>query len=122
MQYKQSSQKSKSNLWLVADKQSLSYVCYELYLHRSQLDVADEALTIVISALLLGSYDTLTVVGKENEAFICIKWRESAVANDHSTLDLIYKFLDSYATISPAHKKEASGVKEFLLNESALPF
>ena len=122
MRHKQSPQKSKSNLRLVADKQNLSHVCYELYLHRSQLDVADEALTIVISSLLLGSYDTLTVMGKEHEALICIKWRESAVASDHSTLDLIYKFLDSYATISPAHKKEASGVKEFLLEEHGLPF
>ena len=125
MQNRKSSQKSKANLRVVRysdDKQSLIHVCYELCLNKSQLNVAANALSIVISALLLGSFDSLNVVSEENESFIRIGWRENTLSDNHSTLLLIYKFLDSYATISPVHKKEASEIKEFLLNESALPF
>ena len=125
MQNRKSTQKSESNLWIVTyadNKQSLFHICYELYLDKSQLDVAANALSIVISALLLGSFDSLYAVSEENESFIRIGWRENTLSDNHSTLLLIYKFLDSYATISPVHKKEASAIKEFLLNESALPF
>ena len=125
MQNRKSTQKSESNLWIVTyadNKQSLLHICYELYLDKSQLDVAANALSIVISALLLGSFDSLYAVSEENESFIRIGWRENTLSDNHSTLLLIYKFLDSYATISPVHKKEASEIKEFLLNESALPF
>ena len=125
MQNRKSTQKSESNLWLVSyadDKQSLFHIYYELYLDKSQLDIADKALSIVISALLLGSFDSLNVVSEENESFIRIGWRENTLSDNHSILLLIYKFLDSYATISPVHRKEANGVKEFLLNENALPF
>ena len=121
----QSPQKSKTNLEIIRysdDKQSLIHVCYEMHLNKSQLDVAANALSIVISALLLGSFDSLYAVSEENESFIRIGWRENTLSDNHSTLLLIYKFLDSYATISPVHKKEASEIKEFLLNESALPF
>ena len=121
----QSPQKSKTNLEIIRysdDKQSLIHICYEMYLNKSQLDVAADALSIVISALLLGSFDSLYAVSEENESFIRIGWRENTLSDNHSTLLLIYKFLDSYATISPVHKKEASEIKEFLLNESALPF
>ena len=120
----QSPQKSKTNLEIrySDDKQSLIHVYYEMYLNKSQLNVAANALSIVISALLLGSFDSLNVVSEENESFIRIGWRENTLSDKHSTLLLIYKFLDSYATISPVHKKEASEIKEFLLNESALPF
>ena len=125
MQNRKSTQKSESNLWIVTyadNKQSLLHICYELYLDKSQLDVAANALLIVISALLLGSFDSLYAVSEENESFIRIGWRENTSSDNHSTLLLIYKFLDSYATIGPVHKKEASEIKEFLLNESALPF
>ena len=125
MQNRKSTQKSESNLWIVTyadNKQSLLHICYELYLDKSQLDVAANALSIVICALLLGSFDSLYAVSEENESFIRIGWRENTLSDNHSTLLLIYKFLDSYATISPVHKKEASEIKEFLLNESALPF
>ena len=125
MQNRKSTQKSESNLWIVTyadNKQSLIHVYYEMYLNKSQLDVAANALLIVISALLLGSFDSLYAVSEENESFIRIGWRENTLSDNHSTLLLIYKFLDSYATISPVHKKEASEIKEFLLNESALPF
>ena len=121
----QSPQKSKTNLEIIRysdDKQSLIHVYYEMYLNKSQLDVAANALLIVISALLLGSFDSLYAVSEENESFIRIGWRENTLSDNHSTLLLIYKFLDSYATIGPVHKKEASEIKEFLLNESALPF
>ena len=121
----QSPQKSKANLEIISysdDKQSLIHICYEMYLNKSQLDVAADALSIVISALLLGSFDSLYAVSEENESFIRIGWRENTLSDNHSTLLLIYKFLDSYATISPVHKKEASEIKEFLLNESTLPF
>ena len=125
MQGRRSTQKSESNLWLVTyadDKQSLIHIYYELYLDKSQLEVATEALSIVISALLLGSFDSLNVVSEENESFIRIGWRENTLSDNHSTLLLIYKFLDSYATIGPVHRKEANEVKEFLLDENALPF
>ena len=125
MQNRKSTQKSESNLWIVTyadNKQSLLHICYELYLDKSQSDVAANALLIVISALLLGSFDSLYAVSEENESFIRIGWRENTLSDNHSTLLLIYKFLDSYATIGPVHKKEASEIKEFLLNESALPF
>ena len=125
MQGRRSTQKSESNLWLVTyadDKQSLIHIHYELYLDKSQLEVATEALSIVISALLLGSFDSLNVVSEENESFIRIGWRENTSSDNHSTLLLIYKFLDSYATIGPVHRKEANEVKEFLLDENALPF
>ena len=125
MQNRKSSQKSKANLWVVSysdDKQSLIHICYDLCLDNSQLDVAAEALSIVISALLLGSFDSLNVVSEENESFIRIGWRENTLSDNHSTLLLIYKFLDSYATIGPVHKEEANEVKEFLLAESTLPF
>ena len=125
MQGKRSTQKSESNLWLVTyadDKQSLIHIYYELYLDKSQLEVATEALSIVISALLLGSFDSLYAVSEENESFIRIGWRENTLSDNHSTLLLIYKFLDSYATIGPVHRKEANEVKEFLLDENALPF
>ena len=125
MQNRKSTQKSESNLWIVSsadNKQSLIHVYYEMYLNKSQLNVAANALSIVISALLLGSFDSLYAVSEENESFIRIGWRENTLSDNHSTLPLIYKFLDSYATISPVHKKEASEIKEFLLNESALPF
>lgn len=125
MQNRRSTQKSESNLWLVTyadDKQSLIHIYYELYLDKSQLEVATEALSIVISALLLGSFDSLYVVSEENESFIRIGWRENTLSDNHSTLLLIYKFLDSYATIGPVHRKEANEVKEFLLDENALPF
>ena len=125
MRHKQSPQKPKFNLRLVTtadDKQDLLHVCHELHIHKSQLDVAANALSIVISALLLGSFDSLYAVSEENESFIRIGWRENTLSDNHSTLLLIYKFLDSYATISPVHKKEASEIKEFLLNESSLPF
>ena len=125
MQDRRSTQKSESNLWLVTyadDKQSLIHIYYELYLDKSQLEVATEALSIVICALLLGSFDSLYAVSEENESFIRIGWRENTLSDNHSTLLLIYKFLDSYATISPVHKKEANEVKEILLDENALPF
>ena len=125
MQNDQSPQKSESNLRIVTyadNKQSLSHICYELYLDKSQLDVAANALSIVISALFLGSFDSLNVVSEENESFIRIGWRENTLSNNHSILPLIYEFLDSYATISPVHRKEANGMKEFLLDEIALPF
>ena len=125
MQNRKSTQKSESNLWIVTyadNKQSLLHICYELCLDKSQSDVAANALLIVISALLLGSFDSLYAVSEENESFIRIGWRENTLSDNHSTLLLIYKFLDSYATIGPVHKKEASEIKEFLLNESALPF
>ena len=125
MQNRKSTQKSESNLWIVTyadNKQSLLHICYELYLDKSQLDVAANALSIVICALLLGSFDSLYAVSEENESFIRIGWRENTLSDNHSTPLLIYKFLDSYATIGPVHKKEASEIKEFLLNESALPF
>ena len=124
MQNRKSPQKSKTNLEIrySDDKQSLIHVCYEMYLNKSQLDVAANALSIVISALFLGSFDSLNVVSEENESFIRIGWRENTLSNNHSILPLIYEFLDSYATIGPVHKKEASEIKEFLLNESALPF
>ena len=125
MQNRRSTQKSESNLWLVTyadDKQSLIHIYYELYLDKSQLEVATEALSIVISALLLGSFDSLYAVSEENESFIRIGWRENTLSDNHSTLLLIYKFLDSYATIGPVHRKEANEVKEFLLDENALPF
>ena len=121
----QSPQKSKTNLEIIRysdDKQSLIHDYYELYLNKSQLDVAANALSIVISALFLGSFDSLNVVSEENESFIRIGWRENTLSNNHSTLPLIYEFLDSYATISPVHRKEAKGIKEFLLDENALPF
>ena len=125
MQDRRYTQKSESNLWLVTyadDKQSLIHIYYELYLDKSQLEVATEALSIVISALLLGSFDSLNVVSQENERYIRIGWRENTLSDNHSTLLLIYKFLDSYATIGPVHRKEANEVKEFLLDENALPF
>ena len=125
MQNGQSPQKTKTNLKKIRcpdDKQSLIHDCYELCLHKSQLDVAADALSIVISALFLGSFDSLNVVSEENESFIRIGWRENTLSNNHTTLPLIYEFLDSYATISPVHRKEANGVKEFLLDENALPF
>ena len=125
MQNRRSTQKSESNLWLVTyadDKQSLIHIYYELYLDKSQLEVATEALSIVICALLLGSFDSLYAVSEENESFIRIGWRENTLSDNHSTLLLIYKFLDSYATIGPVHRKEANEVKEFLLDENALPF
>ena len=125
MQNDQSPQKSKTNLRIVRysdAKQSLIHDCYELYLDKSQLDIADKALSIVISALLLGSFDSLNVVSKENESSIRISWHENVISNNHSTLPLIYKFLDSYATIGPVHRKEANGVKEFLLDENVPPF
>ena len=125
MQNRKSSQKSKANLWVVRysdDKQSLIHICYDLCLDKSQLDVADKALSIVISALLLGSFDSLNVVSEENESFIRIGWRENTLSDNHSTLPLIYKFLDSYATIGPVHRKEANRVKEFLLDENVPPF
>ena len=125
MQNDQSPQKSKTNLRIVRysdAKQSLIHDCYELYLDKSQLDIADKALSIVISALLLGSFDSLNVVSEENESFIRIGWRENTLSDNHSTLLLIYKFLDSYATIGPVHRKEANEVKEFLLDENVPPF
>lgn len=125
MQDRRSTQKSESNLWLVTyadDKQSLIHIYYELYLDKSQLEVATEALSIVISALLLGSFGSLYAVSEENESFIRIGWRENTLSDNHSTLLLIYKFLDSYATIGPVQRKEANEVKEFLLDENALPF
>ena len=125
MQNRKSSQKSKANLRIVRysdAKQSLIHDCYELYLDKSQLDIADKALSIVISALLLGSFDSLNVVSKENESSIRISWHENVISNNHSTLPLIYKFLDSYATIGPVHRKEANRVKEFLLDENVPPF
>ena len=125
MQNTQITRKTKTNLEIIRysdDKQSLIHDYYELYLNKSQLDVAANALSIVISALFLGSFDSLNVVSEENESFIRIGWRENTLSNNHSTLPLIYEFLDSYATISPVHRKEAKGIKEFLLNESALPF
>ena len=121
----QSPQKSKTNLEIIRcsdDKQSLIHVCYELCLDKSQLNVAAKALTIVISALLLGSFDSLYAVSEENESFIRIGWRENTLSDNHSTLLLIYKFLDSYATISPVHRKEATEAKEILIDENALPF
>ena len=125
MQNRWSPQKSKANLWLVKysdDEHSLTHICYELRLNKSQLDVAANALSIVISALFLGSFDSLNVVSEENESFIRIGWRENTLSDNHSVLLRIYKFLDSYATISPVHKKEANEVKKFLLDENALPF
>ena len=125
MQNRWPPQKSKANLWLVKysdDEHSLIHICYELRLDKSQLDVAAKALTIVISALLLGSFDSLYAVSEENESFIRIGWRENTLSDNHSTLLLIYKFLDSYATISPVHRKEATEAKEILIDENALPF
>ena len=121
MRNTQITRKTNLNLWEVAPS-NLVHCYYEMRLHKSQLDAANHALSIIVGSLLLGSFESLSVVSKDNEDYIRIRWCEDLISIKDTTPTAIYEFLDSYATISPVHKKEASEIKEFLLNENALPF
>ena len=115
-------QKAESNLWAAELNFGMFFIYFEVCLHKSQLEVATEALSIVISALLLGSFESLKVTSKGDEEIVRIEWRENFLPGKSYVLPIIYEFLDSYATISPVHKKEATEVKEFLIKANALPF
>ena len=117
-------QKTESNLWAVELVNfDMLLIYFEVCLHKSQLEVATEALSIVISALLLGSFESLKVTSKGDEEIVRIEWRENFLPGKScDVLPVIYEFLDSYATISPVHKKEATEAKEFLIISNALPF
>ena len=121
----QITRKTNLNLWEIVPSEGASSLVnyyYEMRLHKSQLEASNEALSIVVSSLLLGSFESLSVVSKDNEDYIRIKWCENLTSSKVTTPTAIYEFLDSYATIGPVHKEEANEVKEFLLAESALPF
>ena len=121
MQNTQITRKTNLNLWEVAPS-NLDHCYYEMRLHKSQLDAANHALSIVVGSLLLGSFESLSVVSKDNEDYIRIRWCEDLISIKDTTPTAIYEFLDSYATISPAHKEEAIEIKEWLLDTSTLPF
>ena len=115
-------QKAESNLWAAELNFGMFFIYFEVCLHKSQLEVATEALSIVISALLLGSFESLKVSSKGDEEIVHIEWRENFLPGKSYVLPVICEFLDSYATISPVHKKEATEAKEFLIKANALPF
>ena len=57
-------QKTESNLWAAELNFGMFFIYFKVCLHKSQLEVATEALSIVISALLLGSFESLKVTSK----------------------------------------------------------
>lgn len=92
-----------------------------LRLKKSEIDMAAEAMAIVMSQMIVGTLGNCEIVPEDGE-FFTISWPTFVGSRHDDTPAFIYQFLKEYALISPEHKQEAKEIREWLHNNYPLPF
>ena len=92
-----------------------------LRLKKSEIDKAAEAVTMIMSRMIMGTLGDCVVTPEDGE-FFTITWPTDLSSAHGDTLPFIYQFLKEYALISPEHKTEARDIREWIRNNCPLPF
>ena len=92
-----------------------------LRLKKSEIDVAAEAVSVVMVQMLMGTLSNCTVV-PDDEGFFTIAWPTNLISAHDDTPPFIYQFLKEYALISPEHKTEAKEIRAWIRTNFPLPF
>ena len=92
-----------------------------LRLKKSEIDKAAEAVTMIMSQMIMGTLGDCVVTPEDGE-FFTITWPTDLSSVHDDTLPFIYQFLKEYALISPEHKTEARDIREWIRNNCPLPF
>lgn len=92
-----------------------------LRLKKSEIDMAAEAMAIVMSQMIVGTLGNCEIVPEDGE-FFTISWPTFVGSRHDDTPAFIYQFLKEYALISPEHKQEAKEIREWIHNNYPLPF
>ena len=92
-----------------------------LRLKKSEIDKAAEAVTMIMSQMIMGTLGDCVVTPEDGE-FFTITWPTDLSSAHDDTLPFIYQFLKEYALISPEHKTEARDIREWIRNNCPLPF
>lgn len=92
-----------------------------LRLKKSEIDKAAEAVTMIMSQMIMGTLGDCVVTPEDGE-FFTITWPTDLISVHDYTPPFIYQFLKEYALISPEHKTEARDIREWIRNSFPLPF
>ena len=92
-----------------------------LRLKKSEIDMAAEAMAIVMSQMIVGTLGNCEIV-PEDGAFFTISWPTFVGSRHDDTPAFIYQFLKEYALISHEHKQEAKEIREWIRTNYPLPF
>lgn len=92
-----------------------------LRLKKSEIDKAAEAVTVIMSQMIMGTLGDCVVTPEDGE-FFTITWPTDLSSVHDDTPPFIYQFLKEYALISPEHKTEARDIREWIRNSFPLPF
>ena len=92
-----------------------------LRLEKSEIDKAAEAVTMIMSQMIMGTLGDCVVTPEDGE-FFTITWPTDMSSTHDDTPPFIYQFLKEYALISPEHKTEARDIREWIRNNFPLPF
>ena len=92
-----------------------------LRLKKSEIDKAAEAVTMIMSQMIMGTLGDCVVTPEDGE-FFTITWPTDLISVHDCTPPFIYQFLKEYALISPEHKTEARDIREWIRNSFPLPF
>lgn len=92
-----------------------------LRLKKSEIDKAAEAVTMIMSQMIMGTLGDCVVTPEDGE-FFTITWPTDMDSIHDGTPPFIYQFLKEYALISPEHKAEARDIREWMRNSFPLPF
>ena len=91
-----------------------------LRLKKSEIDKAAEAVTMIVSQMIMGTLGDCGVAPEDSE-FFTITWPTDLSSSHDDTPPFIYQFLKEYALISPEHKTEARDIREWIRNNFPLP-
>ena len=92
-----------------------------LRLKKSEIDKAAEAVTMIMSQMIMGTLGDCVVTPEDGE-FFTITWPTDLSSAHGDIPPFIYQFLKEYALISPEHKTEARDIREWIRNNCPLPF
>lgn len=92
-----------------------------LRLKKSEIDMAAEAVTMIMSQMIMGTIGNCEVTPEDGE-FFTITWPTDTGSIHDDTPPFIYQFLKEYALIGPEHKTEAKEIREWIRTNFPLPF
>lgn len=92
-----------------------------LRLRKSELDVAAEAVSTILTHMIIGTLGKCKVKPDDGEFFTII-WLPDLTSAHDDIPPVIYQFLQEYALISPEHKAEVRKIRKWLHNNATIPF
>ena len=109
-------------LWEPLIHRAGTAACLTLRLKKSEIAAAaSEAVSILLAQLIMGTLGGCVIEPEDGE-FFTISWPTFVGSRHDDTPPIIYQFLKEYALISPEHKAEARGIREWIRTNFPLPF